>query len=240
MILGDRMIKAVLFDLDGTLLPMDQDQFVKAYISTMAAYLLPYGYDAKALIQALSLGTEAMYKNDGTKSNEACFWDSFNLVFHRDCRRDMPVFEDYYRTGFQTVKEKCGFAPEAADVIQAVKAKGLVPVLATNPLFPAIATHSRVRWAGLQPEDFSRITTYENSHFCKPTAAYYQEILDFLGLAPEECLMVGNDAAEDLAAMETGISCFLLTDCLINRSGRDISGIPQGSFPQLIDFIEKL
>ena len=234
------MIKAVLFDLDGTLLPMDQDLFVKGYISTMAAHLLPHGYDPKALIQALSLGTEAMYKNDGSKTNEECFWDIFNQIFHRDCREDMPVFEDYYRTGFQTVKEKCGFCAESAAVIQTVKDKGLLPVLATNPLLPAIATCSRVRWAGLRPEDFSLITTYENAHFCKPSPAYYQEILDVLGLSPAECLMVGNDAAEDLAAMELGIPCFLLTDCLINRNGRDIRNVPQGSFAQLIDFIEKL
>lgn len=234
------MIKAVLFDLDGTLLPMDQDQFVKGYISSMAAYLLPHGYDPKALIQALSLGTEAMYKNDGSKTNEECFWDAFNQIFQRDCRKDMDIFEEYYRTGFQKVQGECGFSPEAAAVIQAVKEKGLRPVLATNPLFPAIATCSRVRWAGLRPEDFSHITTYENAHFCKPSPAYYQEILDVLGLSPDECLMVGNDAAEDLAAMELGISCFLLTDCLINRNGRDVSDIPQGSFAQLIDFIEKL
>ena len=234
------MIKAVLFDLDGTLLPMDQDQFVKGYISSMAADLLPHGYDPKALIQALSLGTEAMYKNDGSKTNEECFWDAFNQIFQRDCRKDLDIFEEYYRTGFQKVQGDCGFSPEAAAVIQAVKEKGLRPVLATNPLFPAIATCSRVRWAGLQPEDFSHITTYENAHFCKPSPAYYQEILDVLGLSPDECLMVGNDAAEDLAAMELGISCFLLTDCLINRNGRDVSDIPQGSFAQLIAFLEKL
>lgn len=232
------MTKAVLFDLDGTLLPMDQDRFVKAYISQMAAHLLPHGYDSRALIQALSLGTEAMYSNDGSKTNEECFWNAFNQVFRRDCRKDMPVFDEFYRTGFQTVKEECGFAPEAAAVIQAVKRKGLLPVLATNPLFPAIATHSRARWAGLQPEEFAHITTYENSHFCKPTAAYYQEILDALGLSAAECLMVGNDADEDLAAMELGIPCFLLTDCLINRSGRDFRNIPHGSFSQLMEYLE--
>lgn len=234
------MIKAVLFDLDGTLLPMDQDQFVKGYISSMAAYLLPHGYDPKALIQALSLGTEAMYKNDGSKTNEECFWDAFNQIFQRDCRKDMGVFEEYYRTGFQKVQKTCGFSPEASAVIRTVKEKGLLPVLATNPLFPAIATHSRVRWAGLQPEDFSHITTYENSHFCKPSPAYYQEIVDVLGLSPAECLMVGNDAAEDLAAMELGIPCFLLTDCLINRTERDIRDLPQGSFSKLIPFIEQI
>ena len=43
-------IKVVLFDLDGTLLPMDQDVFVKTYFKGIAAKLAPYGYEPKALI----------------------------------------------------------------------------------------------------------------------------------------------------------------------------------------------
>ena len=39
------MIKTVLFDLDGTLLPMDQDNFVKAYFKNLAIKLAPHGYD---------------------------------------------------------------------------------------------------------------------------------------------------------------------------------------------------
>ena len=36
-------IKAVLFDLDGTLLPMDQDHFVKTYFQLLAQKLAPFG-----------------------------------------------------------------------------------------------------------------------------------------------------------------------------------------------------
>ena len=32
------MVKAVLFDLDGTLLPMDQDEFTKGYFGTVKSY----------------------------------------------------------------------------------------------------------------------------------------------------------------------------------------------------------
>ena len=35
------MITTVLFDLDGTLLPMDQDRFVQSYIGRMAKKLAP-------------------------------------------------------------------------------------------------------------------------------------------------------------------------------------------------------
>ena len=74
-------IKAVLFDLDGTLLPMDQDVFVKAYFSGIAAKLAPFGYEPKALIDAIWAGTVKMIKNDGRITNEEAFWNCFISVY---------------------------------------------------------------------------------------------------------------------------------------------------------------
>ena len=138
------------------------------------------------------------------------------------------------------MKEVCGVEPEARQMVDLLKAKGYPLVLATNPLFPAIATKSRVRWAGLMPEDFIHITTYENASYAKPNPAYYQEILDKLDLRAEECLMVGNDAKEDMVAEQVGMRVFLLTNLLINVSHLDISKYPQGGFPELLAYIEKL
>ena len=33
------MVKAVLFDLDGTLLPMDQDEFTKGYFKLLVGFV---------------------------------------------------------------------------------------------------------------------------------------------------------------------------------------------------------
>ena len=112
--------------------------------------------------------------------------------------------------------------------------------LATNPLFPAVATLSRIQWAGLNPEDFELVTTYENSRFCKPNPDYYREILGKLKLDGEECLMVGNDVGEDMIARRLGMKVFLLTDCLINKDNADISQFPNGSFPELLHYIRSL
>lgn len=90
------------------------------------------------------------------------------------------------------------------------------------------------------PGDFRLITAYANSCHCKPNPAYYQDILDALGLSPENCLMVGNDANEDLAARTVGIPALLLTDCLINKVNRDISQLPHGSYPELLSYITSL
>ena len=97
-----------------------------------------------------------------------------------------------------------------------------------------------LRQAGLVPEDFALYTTYENSTFCKPNPAYYLEIARTLHVQPEECLMVGNDATEDMAAREVGMDVFLLTDCLINAKNRDLNAYPRGDFAALNAYIDAL
>lgn len=234
------MITTILFDLDGTLLPMDQDVFVQSYLSRMAKKLAHYGYDPDLLIKGLWKGTGAMVKNDGTATNEDLFWCVFNGVLGKDCRQDDPLFMDYYRNEFQQVAADCGFDARAAEAIREIKAMGYRVVLATNPLFPAIATQSRAKWAGLDINDFDLITTYENSRFCKPNPEYYRDILATLNLQPENCVMVGNDVSEDMIAEELGIRVFLLTDHIINKENKDINRYPHGSFPELMHYIREL
>ena len=231
-------ITTVLFDLDGTLLPMDQDQFVKMYFGLLARTLTPD--DPEAMIKAVWVGTRAMMTNDGSRTNEEAFWDTYCQLLGEDRRNDEPAFRSFYENQFELVRNACGFHPKAAETIALVKAKGLKTALATNPLFPRIATQARARWAGLDLGDFELYTTYEDYSHCKPDPRYYQAVLDKLGLTAEECLMVGNDAEEDTAAAKLGIRVFLLTDCLINKKGVDIAEYPHGGFDELMAYIENL
>lgn len=232
--------KAVLFDLDGTLLPMDQDVFIKAYFGGLAKKLAPLGYDPKALIDAIWKGTAAMIGNGGEASNEAVFWDTFCQAFHLSARNDEAVFDEFYRTDFQAVKDVCGYDGRAAETVRRLKDAGITVALATNPIFPAIATESRMRWAGLSPDDFALYTTYENIGYCKPNPAYYTEIAKRLGVDPAECLMVGNDVGDDMVAADLGMKVFLLTDCLINKKNVDISQFPSGGFDELSRYLDDL
>lgn len=234
------MTKAILFDLDGTLLPMDQEVFVRDYLGRMAAFLAPHGYDPQSLIKAVWAGTGAMVKNDGKALNEDVFWYVFNSLLGKDAKQDDALFTEFYTTVFQQSRDSCGFNPAAVEAIRQIKDMGYRLILATNPLFPAIATHSRIRWAGLNPEDFELITTYENSRFCKPNPDYYREILGKIALDGSQCLMVGNDVGEDMVAQKLGMKTFLLTDCLINKTAEDISQYPHGSFPELLHYIRSL
>lgn len=233
------MIKTILFDLDGTLLPMDQDVFVKTYFKRLADKLLPHGYDSKQLIDSIWAGTAAMVQNNGSCTNEEAFWKCFTGILGEQVLQDKPIFDEYYRVEFQEAAEVCGYTPEAKVTIDALKAQGYRLVLATNPLFPAAATESRIRWAGLDARDFELYTTYENACFCKPNPDYYLDLLKRLCCKPEECLMVGNDVEEDMIAQTVGMHVFLLTDCLINKKGRDISVYPHGSFAELRQYLKK-
>ena len=233
-------IKAILFDLDGTLLPMNQEKFLKAYIGGLAKAAEPHGYEPMTITSSILAGTTAMLKNDGEKTNEAVFWDALAKIYGEAVLEDIHIFDEFYQTDFQKIKDVCGFAPQAAIVVSKIKEKGLRVALATNPLFPTIATESRIRWAGLDPNDFEMFTTYETSKYSKPNLNYYKEVLSELELEPEECLMVGNDVADDMVVTKLGMDAFLLTDCLINTKNQDISIYPQGGFDELMSYIENL
>ena len=233
-------ITTVLFDLDGTLLPMDQDIFVKTYFSRLAAKMAPRGYDSKALIDAIWAGTAAMIKNDGKCTNEQAFWNTFSAILGEGVRAEEPFLREFYENEFQGAREVCGYHPAAAQIVRDLKTRGFRVALATNPLFPAVATESRMCWAGLEPSDFEVYTTYENSRYCKPNLAYYEDILATLGVSGEECVMVGNDVSEDMVTERLGMKTFLLTDCLINKSGEDISKWPHGGFEELKAFLKEI
>ena len=231
-------IKAILFDLDGTLLPMDQDLFIKAYMGGLVKTAAAAGYAPETMMKAIFAGTTAMVKNTGVVTNEQVFWETVATFVGDRVLSERHMFDEFYRTDFEKVRDVCGYEPRAAEVIGCVKREGFRVALATNPLFPSVATASRIGWAGLSVSDFEFFTSFETSHYCKPNPDYYREVLSQMALSPEECVMVGNDVDEDMIAERLSMQVFLLTDCMINRKNRDISVYPHGGVDELIQFIK--
>ena len=230
-------LTTVFFDLDGTLLPMDQNAFLRAYFSAIAKYLSAYGYEPRRLVEAIGAGAQAILKSDRTRTNEEVFWDTFSAVYGKDARCDEAYFAEFYERDYDALRAYCSPDPRALQTVDAVRRMGLRVVLATTPVFPEIATRKRMAWAGFSPEDFACYTTYENSHGAKPSLGYYQELLDRFGLCPEETLMVGNDVDDDMVARDLGMDVFLMTNCLINTNNADISSYPNGDFDALMSHI---
>lgn len=235
--------QAIFFDLDGTLLPMDNDTFIKGYLGLLSKAVAHLGYTPDTMIPTMWQGVAAMVKNDGSRSNFDIFWDYFSKAFGKDVYDHIPCFDAFYSDGFHKAKAFTSPTPLAGQAVSLARQKAGCVVLATNPFFPRVAVESRLSWAGLSPADFDLLTTYENSHSCKPNPAYYLEITKKLGLDPSRCLMVGNNAKEDVwAAQKAGLSAYLLTDCLIDEDGLLEKGLdcPKGNFNDLIDFLQNL
>ena len=233
--------QAILFDMDGTLLPMDEEKFLEYYITELAAVMAPYGVDPRTMAKTMWQGVGAMVKNDGSRTNEEAFWEVFaRLNPAADLAALQPVTARFYTEQFHKAKAATAPTPLAARAVELARQKAPVVVLATNPLFPMAAQHSRLGWAGLAPAAFDQITAYEQSRFCKPNPAYYAAICRQLGLDPAACLMIGNDETEDMqAASALGMSGYLITDCLKpSRSDYRWAG-PRGSFAQMVEWLQQ-
>ena len=236
-----KKITTVLFDLDGTLIRMDQDKFIELYFKSILAKLASLGYDAALMYKALEESVRATIRNDGTLLNEERFWSTF-LEYAPGVRDAVKeVLDEYYAIDFtDVIKSTCEGFSRAKEIVELARSCGKRVILATNPLFPMIATVARMALSGLTPDDFDYVTAYENSSACKPNPLYFTELLDKLGIAAEECVMVGNDTRDDFSAHALGIPVFVLTECLINTTGVDLCVYPHGSFDELRSYIESL
>ena len=235
--------QGILFDLDGTLLPMDNTAFIKGYLKLLCKAVAHLGYTPDTMVPTMWAGVAAMVKNDGTRTNYDIFWEYFSNAFGDQVYDHVPTFDAFYvdPNGFHQAKAITAPTPLAKEAVTLAHEKAARVVLATNPFFPRVAVESRLSWADLTFEDFDLVTTYENSRSCKPNPAYYREICQKLSLDPTKCLMIGNNAEEDVwAAQQAGLSAFLLTDCLIDEKDLLQNGLncPKGSFADLIAFLQ--
>ena len=240
-------LKAILFDLDGTLLPLDNDRFVEVYLGNLARHSAAWGYDPTTIVKTIWKATGAMVKNDGAQTNEQAFWAAFKALTpymtSEEIDRTIPAFDAFYRDadGFHLAKAAARENPMIRAVLSAAHRKAEKVILATNPIFPDSAVESRLSWIGLTPADFDDITTYTTCSFSKPNPKYFASILEKHGLQPEECLMVGNNVGEDiLPATSLGIPTLLVTDCLINEKELPLDGICTCTFAELENIIENL
>lgn len=232
------MKQAILFDLDGTLLPMDLDRFTNGYLGLLTKTMSRYGYDPDRLAGAIWSGVKKMTCNDGSVSGEQCFWAEASKILGAECVKDIPLFDQFYRNEYRQVKQFTEPVPSLAiDAVRAARECAGKVALATNPLFPLCAVEERLSWIGLSTADFDLVTSYENSYFCKPQTGYYASVLAQLNASPENCLMIGNDVDEDiLPAQSLGMRTILVTDCMRNHKNQTYAS-EESSFSCLSDAI---
>lgn len=212
------MLKAVFFDLDGTLLPLDEDLFIKIYFKLLCKRLAPVGYESEKLVKVIWAGTKKMYQNDGSVNNETAFWNNFIECYGEDKIKDKPFVDDFYVNEFKEVKSSCKENPYAKEIVNFCKENNLKVILSTNPLFPKNGTLTRMSFIDLVEDDFEYITTYENSSYCKPNPKYFLDLLNKFNLKPEEVILFGNNTYEDGdCSYACGIKCYMVGDYIINH-----------------------
>jgi HAD superfamily hydrolase (TIGR01549 family) len=203
------MLKAVLFDLDGTLLGNNMmEDFVPPYFAKLSARMSAHVRPDR-LIAAIRKASDAITESDGSQTNEEAFAEVFYAHLGKSREMLEPHLMDFYVHDFPTLREFTHRKPAARKVVEAAFAMDYKVAIATNPFFPEVAIQERMRWAGVQDFPYDRVTTYENSHFAKPDLRYFEEVLEALGCVPSQALMVG-DQAMDMVAAELGCRTFLV------------------------------
>ena len=231
---------AILFDLDGTLLPMDMNTFMKAYFGNLCAVLAPLGIAPDKLVDTIWAGTAAMVKNDGSRKNVEAFWDFFEKADICDTAKAKDICDGFYTTDFQRAKSATQDNPLAKKAVESAHKAADKVVLATNPFFPRDGQLTRISWIGLTENDFDLITSYESDSYCKPNPAYYRSICERMGVEPENCLMIGNDEREDgYAASKAGLDTYLVTDCIITNDEYPCD-CRRGTFEEMCNYLESL
>ncbi len=217
------MLKAVLFDLDGTLLPVDTGEFMEEYLKDLAGTVHTL-LDPQLFVKALLASTSAVMDNkDPEITNADVFWGDFRRRLG-DCINELePLLERFYAERFGGLIRVARPSPQQArKSVEAALDRGLKIVLATQPIYPLSAIRQRMSWAGIEDMPWDLVTSYKDMHFCKPAPEYYLEIAGRLELHPGECIMVGNDVLDDISAAKAGMKTYLVTDYLIDKKQEDL------------------
>lgn len=202
-------MRAVLFDLDGTLLDIDLGTFLRRYFEALSAATAPLAERATGdFMAALDTAVSAMTRVHRGPTNR----DVFNRVMLEhtgiELDRHRGLFESFYAEVFPTLGDGTGPAPGARAAVETALDAGLAVAIATNPIFPLQAIEHRLAWAGLDDLPLPVVTSYERMVAAKPHQAYYRQVAEMLGVAPADCLMVGDDRLLDMPAADTGMRTF--------------------------------
>jgi len=206
------MIKAVLFDLDHTLINTDAS-FVPEYMRMVDSYfenLWQYPKLSRILVKMIG-GTTGPRQVEQTNMGVAV-----SMIAEETGKSPAEVIEtftDFYANSYPKLRYCIEQIDPAAQLIEYFRAQSLAVVIATNPLYPAEAIRLRLKWGGLpdQFDAYTLVTTGDNMHFAKPDPSYYAEIVARVGVEPDETLMVGDSLENDiLPAAEVGLNTFYI------------------------------
>jgi len=233
------MTLTLLLDLDDTLLNTNLQAFIPAYFQSLSKELTPHAAP-DIMLRALLKGTNSMNESDDFSHTlqdvfEAEFYPHLNIS-----RSEIePAIEKFYDNVFPNLGSLTTQVPDAKLFVDWAIAKGYRVAVATDPLFPRMATYHRLRWAGFDPRQFELISSFENFHFTKTHPAYYAEVLGRMGWPEGPILMVGNDLERDIApSKKLGLAAFHVD--VESTAGLEKEAQPRGTLSDLIRWLDSI
>ena len=179
------MLKAVVFDLDGTLI--DSASFSVSILSSMLrARGSTKVISVSSVQKSLSLGGEALMQDALDASPEAA-------------AEELKAFRaEYQRLPFPHQQAY----PSMVETLGALSARGLRLAICTKK--PAHLTHKVLEDLGLAKR-FEVISGGDSEPFSKPDPRHLQAVLSKLQVAPSEALFVGDSHLDAQLAAAAGV-----------------------------------
>lgn len=229
----------LLLDLDDTLLNTNLQAFVPAYFQALSKELAPH-VAPDLMLRALISGTRLMNESeDFQRTLKQVFDAEFYPQLNVSQDELNPAIENFYDNVFPTLQGLTSPKPDAKPFVDWAFSQGFRIAIATDPLLPRKATYQRIRWAGLDPEQFELISFYENFHFSKTYPAYYAEVLGRMGWQDGPVLMVGNDMERDiLPAKRLGLAAYHIDE--ESASGSGLEADAHGALSDLRLWLESI
>ncbi len=204
-------LKAVLFDLDNTLIRFSEREFFESYVSRVSeafSDIMP----PDVFVSKLLLSTQALVDNRGEMSNADYFMNAF-VGGYEDRREEIwGRFLSIKQSEYDRVPDLMTLPKGVREVLLYLKRRRTKIVIASNPIWPLEAQLKRLSWAGLADLQFDLVAHIENMSYCKPHVEFYREVCAKIDESPETCLMVGNDPVNDMVVATIGMKTFLVVD----------------------------
>jgi FMN phosphatase YigB (HAD superfamily) len=233
-------IRAVLFDLDDTLVRAQMTEFVVRYVESLARYCSTRVKPKKFVKAMRRIIYELIHESgDGLATNEERIFARMQTELNLDREWILEALQSFAEEDLAALQVLVRPVPLAGKIVRDIRASGVPMVLATNPVFPKFMVQARMRWGDLREDDFVHISSIENSYHCKPHPQYFENLAAMLGLQPEECLMVGNDINHDLGAAAVGMRAFLVDTWVIDRGDQEWPYNERGDHSALLSYLQQ-
>lgn len=234
------MTLTLLVDLDDTLLNTNLQAFIPAYFQSLSKELTPHAAP-DIMLRALLKGTHSMNESaDFSRTLQDVFEAEFYPHLNVSRSEIEPAIEKFYDNVFPNLGGLTTQVLDAKTFVDWAIRRGYRVAIATDPLFPRMATYHRLRWAGFDPKQFELVSSFENFHFTKTHPAYYAEVLGRMGWPEGPVLMVGNDLDRDISpSKKLGLAAFHV-DVESAASLRKDAQQPRGTLSDLIQWLDSI